>query len=164
MKKTIFILMLILLIGCNQNQGQTNLYRTNTNQTYDLQNTKVIEESTDATGQKDKGSNQENVRKAENLLLSQKEVKRVRIVEGKKLLIAAIELNHWNTFQSKKLTKEFKKKLEKEIPSKKVEATTDHKIYLEIEKLLIKIENNEISNKELEKKLKKLQKLMKEQT
>lgn len=160
--KIFFIFLIhILLIGCNQ-QAETNIERTSYVQDFEITNTGI---TTDQQGTELSVNNkQDNARKAVNLLLQQEEVKRVRVVEGKEVIIAAIELKHWYTFQSKKLTKEFKKKLEEELPSKKIEATTDHKIYLELEKLEKKIINNDISKKEIDKKLKKIQKLMKEQT
>lgn len=108
--------------------------------------------------------NQRSADEAKYILLNKDEVKWVRAVQSKDLLIVAVELEHWNTFQSKKLTKEMKKTLEKDLKSKKIELTTDHKIFIELEKLENKIMNNDISEKKLDKDLKRIQKLMKEQT
>lgn len=108
--------------------------------------------------------NQDDAERATHTLLKKHQVKWVRAVESKDLLMVAVELKHWNTFESKKLTKEMNKELEKEFKSKKVEVTTDHKIFIELEKLEEKINNDDISKKKLDKELKKIQKLMKEQT
>lgn len=158
MKKYSIVLILLLLIGCN---GQNNNGTSNANFEPNYQLTKSSVSGEDVTKE---NVNQDNVFKAKNIVLEQPEVKMIRAVEGKKLLIIALELTHWNTFQSKKVTKEMKKKLEKEIPSKKIEVTTDHKIFIELEKLENKLNNNELTKKQLDKKLEKIQKLMKEQT
>lgn len=108
--------------------------------------------------------NQEEAETAKNLLLKKDEVKLVRAVQSSELLIAAVELEHWNTFQSKKLTKEMKKTLEKELKIKNIEVTTDHKIFIELEKLEEKLIKNDLSKKKLDKEMQKINKLMKEQT
>lgn len=155
MKNYYIALILLFLIGCN-GQGDNTTSSNNLGTSYQLTKT--------SGQQNNENLNQDNAFKAKNILLQQQEVKLVRAIEGKESLIVAIELMHRNTFQSKTLTKELKNKLEKEIPSKKIEATTDHKIFIELEKLENKLNNNELTKKQLEKKLNKIQKLMKEQT
>ena len=141
----------LLLSGCNL-QGPD----TNTNINY--------EPTTISTSQPGSKINQDHAAAAKTILLNKDEVKWVRAVESKDLLIVAVELEHWNTFQSKKLIKEMKKTLKKDLKIKNIEVTTDHKIFIELEKLEKKLSNNDISKKKLDKELKKISKLMKEQT
>ncbi|NSL53066.1 YhcN/YlaJ family sporulation lipoprotein [Calidifontibacillus erzurumensis] len=108
--------------------------------------------------------NQQHADQAKEILLQKKEVKWVRAVESKNLLMVAVELKHWYTFQSKKLTKQMKKELEKQLDMKTIEVTTDHKIFIELEKLEEKIQNGDISKEKLNRELKDIRKLMKEQT
>lgn len=117
-----------------------------------------------STSESQQTINQEEANKAKDILLKKDQVKLVRSVQSKDLLIAAVELEHWNTFKSKTLTKEMKKTLEKELKIKNVEVTTDHKIFIELEKLEEKMINHDISKKKLDKELQKINKLMKEQT
>lgn len=163
MKKYSIVLILLLLIGCNgqNNNGTTNATtsRGNLNPNYELTKSSVSQEDVIR-----KDNKHGIAYKASDIVLQQQEVKMVRSVEGKKLLIVAIELKHWNTFRSKQITKETKKKLEKEFPSKRIEVTTDHKIFIELEKLEKKLNNNELTKKQLDKRLEKIKKLMKEQT
>lgn len=139
----------LFLLGCNQQ---------------DDVNSKLTIQPTKTSTTQSIDINQENAITARAILLEKDEVKKVRVIEGKNLIIAAVELKHWNTFRAKKLKEQMKKKLEKEIKSKKIEVTTDHKIFIELEDLERKIANNSLSKKKLEKDLKKINKLMKEQT
>ncbi|WP_102347397.1 YhcN/YlaJ family sporulation lipoprotein [Bacillus sp. Marseille-P3661] len=100
----------------------------------------------------------------DKVLNSKKEIKDIRSVTHKDDVVVALELVHWYTFQSKKLADRFKKDLEKEWPDKKFEVTTDHKIFIELEKLQNEINNDDLSKKEIGKKLDKINKLSKEQT
>lgn len=117
-----------------------------------------------STSESQQTIDQDEANKAKNILLKKDQVKLVRSVQSKDLLIAAVELEHWNTFKSKTLTKEMKKTLEKEINIKNVEVTADHKIFIELEKLEEKIINHDISKKKLDKELQQINQLMKEQT
>ncbi len=117
-----------------------------------------------STSESQQTIDQDEANKAKNILLKKDQVKLVRSVQSKNLLIAAVELEHWNTFKSRSLTKEMKKTLEKEIKLKNVEVTTDHKIFIELEKLEEKIIKQDISKKKLDKELQQINKLMKEQT
>ena len=154
MKKTSFLFIIsflyFLLSGCGQAEPETinNDIRPAKMSTFESQQT----------------INQDQANKAKKILLKKDQVKLVRSVQSKDLLIAAVELEHWNTFKSKTLTKEMKKTLEKEIKIKNIEVTTDHKIFIELEKLEEKIMNEDISEKKLDKELKQINKLMKEQT
>lgn len=156
MNKALFLSLIafiyLLLSGCNLQGPDT----TNTNINY--------EPTTISTSQPGSRINQDHAAAAKTILLNKDEVKWVRAVESKDLLIVAVELEHWNTFQSKKLKKEMKKMLKKDLKIKNIEVTTDHKIFIELEKLEKKLSNNDISKKKLDKKLKKISKLMKEQT
>lgn len=154
MNKTLFLLIIsflyFLLSGC----GQTEPEIINN----DIRPVKM------STSESQQTIDQNEANKAKNILLKKDQVKLVRSVQSKDLLMAAVELEHWNTFKSKTLTKEMKQALEKEIKMKSIEVTTDHKIFIELEKLEEKIINHDISKKKLDKELQQIYKLMKEQT
>ncbi|HHW39126.1 MAG TPA: hypothetical protein GXX18_18140 [Bacillales bacterium] len=154
MKKAPFLFIIsflyFLLTGCSQTEPETI--------------TKGIRPVKMSTTGSQQTIDQDDANKAKNILLRKDQVKLVRSVQSKDLLIAAVELDHWNTFKFKSLTNEMKKTLEKEIKIKNVEVTTDHKIFIELEKLEQKVINDNISEKKLDKELKQISKLMKEQT
>lgn len=92
-----------------------------------------------------------------------KQVKYARAVELNRDLFVVIEPKHQYTFQSETLTKKLKSELEKEWPDKEVRVTTDHKFFLELDKLEKRIQNETITKNTLNIELDKLKKLLEQQ-
>lgn len=101
--------------------------------------------------------------KAGEMVSKMKEVKEYMAVDLGNKLYVALELKHQYTLMSQKILERIKKSLEEEMPTKKIKVTTDHKIFIELEKLEQKIINDEIDKNKLHQELDKLDKLMKEQ-
>ena len=102
--------------------------------------------------------------KVNDLVKPMKEVKEIKVIGLNRTIMVALELNHYYTLQTKKITKKITKKLEDKWPEKEIIVTTDHKIFIELEKLDQQMKQKNISKNDLNKKLNKLKKLLKEQT
>lgn len=92
------------------------------------------------------------------------EIKKARAVTTDKTLLMAFDVYHLNRFRIKRIEKEVKADLKKMFPDKNIKVSHDRKIMLEVEKLQQKMEQNELDQKELNKNVKKITKLMKEKT
>ncbi|WP_337020311.1 hypothetical protein [Oceanobacillus massiliensis] len=101
---------------------------------------------------------------AKELLSKHEEITAINAVNTKDNILIAVEVEHHERFTLAQLRKKFQKEMEDEFKDMKVEFSTDRKIVLELEKLEKDIRNDKLSNKELEKKVKKIVKLAKEQT
>src|SRR5699024_5610202 len=83
------------------------------------------------------------------------EVSRIHAVNHDKDLLIAVDVNHEDRFQLDELEKNLRKKVEKQFKNLNVTLSTDQKLLIEVEKLEHKLENGEISEKKLTKKMKK---------
>ncbi|WP_249869952.1 hypothetical protein [Oceanobacillus saliphilus] len=101
---------------------------------------------------------------AKEMLRKHEEITAVRAVNTEDSIVIAIEVEHHERFTLAETRKKYKKEMEDKFKDKKVEFSTDKKIVLELEKLEQDITNNTITKKELEKKVKQIIKLTKEQT
>ncbi len=107
---------------------------------------------------------QEPSNQAKDKLSNHDEISAVKAVNTDKNIVIAIEVDHHERFTLSQIEKKYKKEMEDKFKDKKVEFSTDKKIVLELEKLEQDIKDNTITKKELEKELKKIVKLSKEQT
>jgi preprotein translocase subunit SecF len=141
----------LLITGCGNETGKQSGTKNSVNIT-NISNQNVYD--------------QEPSNKAKKLVAAKKNVTAIDAVNTDKKMIIAIEVPHHERFQLKdirdKLTKELKKQFKQEEIT--VELSTDQKIIWELEKLEEKLQKNNISNKELKKEIKRISKLMKEQT
>ncbi|WLR51531.1 YhcN/YlaJ family sporulation lipoprotein [Bacillus tianshenii] len=102
------------------------------------------------------------VKKVEDIIRPMKEVRKMKVAALNKDIIAVLELKHLYTFRSEKIIGKAQDKIKKEFPQKTVRVTTDHKIYIELEKLEKNIKNNEVNRNELNKQMKKVKELLKQ--
>ncbi|MCR2820971.1 sporulation protein [Lederbergia panacisoli] len=113
-----------------------------------------------------------NYKKKESSIAYQvkKEVKKmdeiydVAIIEGDKNILVSYKVKHLQRFRMKKIEKELTKSLKKKFPKHKFIVSSDYKIFLEAIRLKEKIEYDNLSNKDAEKRLNKIIKLKKEMT
>jgi len=113
----------------------------------------------------DKGiTDQQPADEAKQLLSQYEEVSGVRAVNHNGQLLVAIDINHGDRFSLKHLEKKFRGKIEQNFPEMKVTVSTDQKLLFELKELENEIANESISKKEINDRMKKLRKLMKEKT
>lgn len=86
------------------------------------------------------------------------------VIEGEKQVIVAYKVKHLHRFQMKKIEKDITKLLEKNYPEDEFIVSSDYKIFLEAIRLKEKLDHENLSNKEAEKRFKKIIKLKKEMT
>ena len=101
---------------------------------------------------------------AKESLMEYEEITGIKAVNSDKEMIIAVQIKHMKRFFMAKHRKAWQKEMEKQFPGWKVELSTDRKIYLELDKLEEKINNDTLSKDELKKEMKHIIKLSKEQT
>ncbi|RSK26513.1 hypothetical protein EJF36_06365 [Bacillus sp. HMF5848] len=102
--------------------------------------------------------------KAEQLVKSHEEVTKVVSYENDKHVLVAFRVKQFQKFFKKRIEKDIKKEIEEEFSDKDVLVSTDLKIFIEIERLNRLIEEEDVDEKKIEKQIKKITKLSKEQT
>jgi len=107
---------------------------------------------------------QENANTAKRTLIQHDHINTVKAVNSEKDLVIAFEIDHLKRFNLEKIRKKIQKEMDEKFPDLNVIVSTDQKIVLELDRLEEKIFSDSISKKELNKKLKKIVKLDKEQT
>jgi len=107
---------------------------------------------------------QEAANTAKETLSENDDITSVKAVNSKKDIIIAFEIHHLKRFSLKKIRKKVQEEMDKKFPDFDVIVSTDKKIFLELDRLEEKIFSDSISKKELDKKVKELVKLDKEQT
>lgn len=141
---------IFMLIGCGtnpkpetmENNDNIELTKITTNQVTDQQ-----------------ASNQ-----AKDILNNYEGITTVKAVNTSKILLIAIEVKHSKRFNLAKTQKQLTKKMKNSFPDMKVVFSTDKKLILELDQLEKDLQANAISNKALNKKIKHLVSLTKEQT
>lgn len=142
MKQAIaFILLLVLLSGCNETKSQG---AKEAKPIGDV----VRVEQTDAE-------------KAKERILQMEEVKEAKAVTLEKDLYVAVKVKQFDRLRLKKIRQDGFKRLEKAFPEKTIHVSTDKKIFMELEKMETDLQKQSLTKKELEKKLKKLDEDMK---
>jgi len=148
-KQTVLVLSLCLLItGCSAGQ-QTESGDKNVNVRHiSIQNPINQNISNDIKDQ----------------LKKHEEITTIRAVNTPKTAVIAVEIDHMKRFKLADYRKTYKKEIETAYPNLKIELSTDQKLIKELDALEKKVKNNHISHKQLEKEVKHLVSLMKEQT
>ncbi|MGY0692171.1 hypothetical protein ACW2QC_05165 [Virgibacillus sp. FSP13] len=149
-KIMLFVGLILLLVGCSTNSDSDTAENSP-----DVKYTKISSTSF---------MDQDAANKAKRFLTKFDEIKAIKAVNTSKKLLVAIEIHHNKRFQLAELKKKFAKKLKKAFPKFKTELSTDQKIFIELDRLEEEIESNNMSNKRLEKEVRHLTKLSKEQT
>ncbi|HEX6923054.1 MAG TPA: YhcN/YlaJ family sporulation lipoprotein [Bacillales bacterium] len=99
----------------------------------------------------------------EGQVAKRKGIKDVQAIPSKKELLVAIRLKTFDRFNSQQIVKKIEKKLQKQYPKRKVQVSSDKKVYMEIAELESKIRQGEIDAKERKNKMKRIHKFLKEQ-
>ncbi|MCQ6274894.1 YhcN/YlaJ family sporulation lipoprotein [Bacillus sp. V3B] len=151
-KLIIFFLVLMLIgvgSGCNQNQNQLG------------DSNKGLSVSQVHTSNP---INQTVANQAKERVITKEEISDVKAVNTDKELLVAIKVNPFDRFRLKKIEKTVKSDLEKAYPNHKVLVSTDSKMYLELEQLEQKLQEDHRNRKNLKKDVNKIKSLIKEQT
>src|SRR5690625_7951889 len=148
----IIISILLLFVGCGKNRPNMD---STSNPNIDIQFTNV--KTTESLAQ-------ENANTAKRTLIQHDHINTVKAVNSEKDLVIAFEIDHLKRFNLEKIRKKIQKEMDEKFPDLNVIVSTDQKIVLELDRLEEKIFSDSISKKELNKKLKKIVKLDKEQT
>ncbi|SER98202.1 Sporulation lipoprotein YhcN/YlaJ (Spore_YhcN_YlaJ) [Gracilibacillus ureilyticus] len=135
-----------ILTGCNAENNESN--GTSTSQP------KQISTETNSTFSLPSVA-QEVMDEQENKMV------KYRAVQTKKDLFIAVQLTSINQMNEQDIAKKIQKKIKKKMKDKEVNVTSDTKFLMELEKLQRK---EKIDQKEIEKKVKDMKKLLKEQT
>ncbi|MEN2467443.1 hypothetical protein [Ornithinibacillus sp. FSL M8-0202] len=143
------IIIIFTLVGCNTENN------TQRNSDQPIKVTQISAKNT---------YDQSISNKAKQILSKKENITRVLAANTDKILIIAIEIPHHERFGLQKVNKELSKEMDEEFKYIKVELVTDKKIVIELEKIEERLQNNDITKKELEKELKHISKLLKEQT
>ncbi|WP_223700649.1 YhcN/YlaJ family sporulation lipoprotein [Sutcliffiella deserti] len=104
----------------------------------------------------------EKEQRAEEITKNIKEVKGAIAYDSKDELLVAFHVNQFQKFFTEKVEKKVKKALEKEFPDEKVVVSHDLKIRWEIERLRRDIKEKNLKEKEIDKRIKKIDDLRKE--
>ncbi|MEK3887383.1 sporulation protein [Bacillus sp. FSL K6-3431] len=149
---TITIMLLVLTTGCNHQDNNKEQSRLSL---LKATNPAPIELSS-RPGHKSIGY---QVRKDVNKI---PDIYDTAVIEGKKEVIVAYKVKHLQRFRMRKIEKAISKKLKEEYPKEHFIVSSDYKIFLEAIKLKDDLDHNNLSNKEAEKRFKKIIKLKKE--
>ncbi|MFD2628206.1 hypothetical protein [Oceanobacillus kapialis] len=112
----------------------------------------------------DQDTSQQYANRAKESLRKYPEITAVKAANTSKQLIVAIQVEQGKRFNLAGIRKQLKKEMNEKFPKLKVEVTTDKKIVIELEKLEEKLESKEMSKKSVEKRVKEIIELSKEQT
>lgn len=148
--KNVKVALLILIViglctGCNGNQDQDANGDLNVSQVGKPISQSVANQVT------------ENVSMEE-------EISDVLAVNSDKELLVAIKVKQFDRFHLKKIEKNIKSDLKKQYPDYSILVSADQKMYFELVKLDEKLQKNTLKMKNLEKDIKKIKSLMKEQS
>ena len=150
LKVGLLILMVIgLCSGCNGNQNQLG----DDNEDLNISQVNIS-----------KPISQSVANQAKENIITEEEISDVKAVNTDKELLVAIKVKQFDRFQLKKIEKKVKSDLEKMYPDYKILVSTDQKMYFELDKLEQKLQKDNTSMKKLEKDIKKIKSLMKEQS
>ncbi|MCG1020155.1 YhcN/YlaJ family sporulation lipoprotein [Sutcliffiella horikoshii] len=140
----VLIVSVVLLAACGQGEVKERVEDT------------VMRTSNE---QKEKSDKEQ---RAEKIAKNFKEVKGAVAYDTEDELVVAFHVTQYQKFFTEKIEKKVKKALEKEFPDENVVVSHDLKIRLEIERLRRDVEQDNISEKELEKRIEKMKKLREE--
>ena len=157
MKTNIIKLMVALAVvsagcaGCSSGQNQSQNQNASPQQNVNIVPTKW-------------GSpiDQSIANEAKKRVIRRKEVTEVHAANSKKDLMVAVKLKTFQRFNSQQIVKKIAKSLQKDYPKRKVQVSSDKKIFAEVADLENKLKKDEVSPKQLEKKMKRINRFMKD--
>lgn len=95
-------------------------------------------------------------KKAVQQVKQHKQVTEVHAINSKKQLLVAVKLKTFASFSVKQITKKISKKLQKQNLRRKVQVSSDMKIYQQVTQAENQLRNGNISQRAFEKKVKKI--------
>lgn len=98
---------------------------------------------------------------AKQLVLSMDEVIEVKGINFEENIYVVAKVKQFDRFFLERIRKQAHDKVKKRFPEENVHVSTDKKVFLELEKLEIKINNNDIDKKTLKKEIKRIEEFMK---
>lgn len=98
---------------------------------------------------------------AKQLILSMDEVVEVKGVNVDEDIFIVAKVKQFDRFFLERIRAAAHDKVKKRFPDAKVHVSTDKKVFLELEKLERKVNNNEIDKKAIDKEIKRIEKFMK---
>lgn len=142
----------LLLIGCSNNDK-------------DLAFNKEAEQSLELTKLSTEGiTDQQPSNTVKQFLSQNKEVSQIRAVNVGEDLFIAINVRQRDRFSLDKIEQDLREQAKENQPHLDVTLSTDQKFIVEIKKLEQKIDQKEISQKQLQEKINKLKTLSREET
>ncbi|MEW9676604.1 hypothetical protein ABRT01_10515 [Lentibacillus sp. L22] len=150
-------LLLLILFGCSANNG-TNPSSQSADNDNHVEFTKFDKTASDDF------IDQDAANEAKKVLSKFEDIKAIKAVNTKKYLLVAVQVHHNKRFQLDDLEKKYSKALKKKFPKYQTKLSTDQKLWVELNELEQAINDNKISNNKLEKQVKHMIKLSKEQT
>ncbi|MDQ0215643.1 hypothetical protein J2S13_002061 [Oikeobacillus pervagus] len=146
--RSLIIVMTIILVGC----GANNKKGTDDSQLALIKTTNPPPVDLDKKDQ----SVAEQVKKD---VLNFNELYDVAVIEGKKDILVAYKVRHFERFKMKKIEKDLKKTLKKKYPDEKITVSSDYKIFLEVVRLKEDMSKGKVTEKEAKKRLEEILKL-----
>jgi len=140
-----FLVVIILLTGCNNNQSGNSDNKDN------FQVTSLQQDQTVA-------------KDAETQVEKLEEVTEAVAVNVDKKLLLAFKVKQFSKFRIKQIEKKVNEKLKKQFPEFDATASSDIKISIETSKIKTKLKSKEYDKKQLKEDVEKIQKLSREQT
>lgn len=143
---------LLMLTACMNNQNENSLEPSGNR---DLELVKLSSHGT---------TDQQPSNQAKEIISNYEEVSGVRAVNYDNELLIAVEVEHHERFALDKIESDLRKKIKQNFSEMKVTLSTDQKIFIELRQLEEDFLANDISEKQLQKRIKKLINLSKEKT
>lgn len=154
MKRCFFIVICLLIFsGCQEEPRTTPDNRGN--QSLDVDLTKLSTQSS---------IDQTYANEAKDYLKNIEDITAIQAVNTNDQMMITIEIDYLKRFELETKRKELVKQLKETFPHLEVFVSTDQKIILELEQVEQALQQNQLSKTELEKKIKELMDLAKEET
>lgn len=154
MKRFLFIIVSLLIITSCQQEPRTNQHNQE-NKSLDVDLTKL---STQLP------IDQTFANEAKDYLKNMEDLTAIQAVNTNDQMMITIEIEYLKRFQLEKTRKDIEKQMKDTFPDLEVFVSTDQKIILELEQIEQALQQNNLTEKQLEKKIKELMNLAKEQT
>ncbi|PKG25564.1 YhcN/YlaJ family sporulation lipoprotein [Niallia nealsonii] len=155
-KKLVYFLFILsfLLAGCEKEYSSISRWAL----------LKTVDPKPITIGGNESSSDQQVVEEIKKETSSTDGIYDVAVVKGAKNIIVAYKVEHMHRFRMKSIEKELKNKLKKNFPDEIFTVSSDFKIFLETVRLYDRVEHNQYSEKEANKRIKQIIALKKELT
>lgn len=147
------VITLFLIVGCAKS---TNHLEQQMNHTEEQIKFSTVKNETNVS--------QEPANKAKEIVASMDETTEIYAVNSKNDLVLAFDVTQMHRFELETFKKDVKKILDTELTNENIEVSTDEKIRLELQKLEEDLNKKDLTHQTLEKKIKHIISLSKEET